>query len=63
MKEGMFPGSFQRAVVSCETVQERKLTASGAGFVNGIPSPVMKPSRPVIGFGLVGVREVTAVMQ
>lgn len=35
MKERMLPGVFQRAVVSCETVHERKLTASGAGFVNG----------------------------
>jgi len=52
MKEGMFPGVFQRAVGGCETVHNRKLTASGACFVNGICS-VIKHGRPVIGFGLV----------
>ena len=49
----MSSGMLQRAVVCCKTVQERGLTASGAGFVNRRPASVMKPGCPVIGCGLV----------
>lgn len=38
MKERIFSGLLQRAVGCCETVHERKLTASGVGFVNGLLS-------------------------
>ena len=34
MKERILSRMLQRAVGRCETVQERELTASGAGFVN-----------------------------